>query len=72
MAFENNHDQVNNIPFELQLLNIGKILGGWAQKLGLNKTRSNIVSRVSLRIFLPRALPELPRSLVASPEISVR
>jgi hypothetical protein len=36
MVFENKHDQVNSIPFELQMSNLGKTLGGWAPKLGLN------------------------------------
>jgi hypothetical protein len=33
MAFENSHELVNIIPFELQISNLGKTLGGWAHKL---------------------------------------
>jgi hypothetical protein len=47
MAFENNHDQLNTIPFELHISNLGKVLGGWAQKLRLNEMRSPRVSKVS-------------------------
>jgi hypothetical protein len=47
MAFENSHDQVNNIPFELQMSNLGKTLGGWAQKLGLKETISPRLSKVT-------------------------
>jgi hypothetical protein len=38
MAFDVTHDQVNNIPFELQMSNLGKTLGGWELKLGLKET----------------------------------
>jgi hypothetical protein len=47
MAFENSHELVNIIPFELQISNLGKTLGGWAHKLGLNETRSPRISKVS-------------------------
>jgi hypothetical protein len=46
MAFDVTHDQVNNIPFELKMSNLGKTLGGWALKLGLNETRSPRISKI--------------------------
>jgi hypothetical protein len=48
MTFESNHDHANDIPFELQMSNMGKALGGWAQKLGWNDTRAARVSKVLL------------------------
>jgi hypothetical protein len=61
MAFENHHDHANNVPFELQMSNLGKTLGGWALKLGLNDTRAPRVSKISFA-----ETDDAPRPRIAS------
>jgi hypothetical protein len=72
MAFYVTHDQVNNIPFELQMSNLGKTLGGWALKLDVNEAQSPRISKIFSPTPLTRVLPGLPRFLVGLHAISAR